>query len=80
MVKAAQDGLRHDAPNGLHRPAARCILAKGQVRANIVVVAGVGRKHAAKMHFAKYYEARDPRIHASSALKNVRTLDIWTRH
>ena len=45
-----------DAPERLHRSAERCILTEGQVRADTVVVAGVGLKHAAKMHFAKYYE------------------------
>ena len=56
MVKAAQDGHRYDAPERLHRSAERCILTEGQVRADTVAVAGVGLQHAAKMHFAKYYE------------------------
>ena len=56
MVKAAQDGDRYDAPERLHRSAERCILAEGQVRADTVVVASVGLKHAAKMRFAKYYQ------------------------
>jgi len=56
MVKAAQDGHRHDAPERLHRSAERCILTEGQVRADTVVVASVGLKHAAKMRFAKYYD------------------------
>jgi hypothetical protein len=55
-VKATQDGFRHDAPKRLHRPAARCIRAKGEMRANIVVVAGVGRKHVAKMGFAEDHD------------------------
>jgi hypothetical protein len=56
VVKAAQDGDRYDAPECLHRSAEGCILAERQVRADTVVVAGVGLKHAAKMRFAKYYQ------------------------
>jgi hypothetical protein len=40
VVKAAQDGHRYNASERLHGPPERCVLAEGQVRANIVVVAG----------------------------------------
>jgi len=56
VVKAAKDGHRYDAPERRHGSAERCILTEGQVRADTVVVASVGLKHAAKMRFAKYYE------------------------
>jgi hypothetical protein len=47
VVKAAQDGLRYDAPNRLHRPAARCSspsIIGGAVMTSLMPLLSVGHE------------------------------------
>jgi hypothetical protein len=53
MMKSAEDGLSSELAELLDRPMARGILSQGQMRSELVVVAGVRRKDLAQMGFAE---------------------------
>ena len=53
MMKSAEDRLSSELAEPLDRPMARGILTQGQMRPELVVVAGVGRKDLAQMGLAE---------------------------
>jgi len=53
MMKSAEDGLSSELAEPLDRPMARGILSQGQMRSELVVVAGVRRKDLAQMGLAE---------------------------
>jgi hypothetical protein len=53
MMKSAEDRLSGEPAEALDRPMARRILPQGEMCSEFVVIAGVGRKHAAHMGLAE---------------------------
>src|SRR5712672_1601186 len=53
MMKSAEDRLSSELAEPLDRPMARGILTQGQMRSELVVVAGVRRKDLAQMGLAE---------------------------
>ena len=53
MMKSAEDRLSSELAEPLDRPMARGILTQGQMRSELVVVAGVGCKDPAQMALAE---------------------------
>ena len=53
MMKSAEDRLSSELAEPLDRPMARGILTQRQMRSELVVVAGVGRKDLAQMGLAE---------------------------
>jgi hypothetical protein len=53
MMKSAEDRLSGDLADPLDRPMARRILVQGQMRSELIVITGVGRKDPAQMGLAE---------------------------
>jgi hypothetical protein len=53
MMKSAEDRPSNELAEPLDRPTTRQILVQGQVRSQVVVIGGVGRKDSAQMALAE---------------------------
>ena len=56
LMKAAQERYWNDTANGLNGPALRCVLPKGEMCANPIVVDGISRQDPAQMRLAENHD------------------------
>src|SRR5258707_9347908 len=56
VMKAAQERYWNDTADGLNGPAHRCVLRKGEMCANPIIVDGISRQDPAQMRLAEHHD------------------------